>query len=346
MQAGVERAAQEGTSGTAMAVATTMNIVFIGGCDRSGSTLLARLIGGAPGVCNLGELRALWGNALAENRLCGCGVPLHSCGFWDAVMSDAFGGAERLPLSRMCELRRRVDRMRHVPLLMSTRPPARFARELGEYRGVVGAVLRAAMKVSGAGLLVDSTKSPSAALVLGGVPGARVGMAHLVRDSRAVAWSFGRTKTEPSIHWKPSFMDRRGVLYAAAHWVRTNVLAEVGARRLAGAARVHYEGLAARPAAVIGTLMDELGLPRVATGLVDRTAPCPVVQHTIAGNPMRFQKGALKVASDDEWQTAMPAAARLLTTVLTLPLLLRYGYPVSARRIAGHEGRTGTCAGE
>jgi hypothetical protein len=31
---------------------------------------------------------------------------------------------------------------------------------------------------------------------------------------------------------------------------------------------------------------------------------------------------------DDEWRTAMPRVRRWVVTTMTLPLLLRYGYPI------------------
>jgi len=50
------------------------------------------------------------------------------------------------------------------------------------------------------------------------------------------------------------------------------------------------------------------------------------VQHTVAGNPVRMQSGPLKLRVDDAWRAAMPAGDRRLVTLLTFPLLARYGY--------------------
>jgi len=50
------------------------------------------------------------------------------------------------------------------------------------------------------------------------------------------------------------------------------------------------------------------------------------VQHTVAGNPVRMRSGPLKLRVDDAWRAAMPAADRRLVTLLTFPLLARYGY--------------------
>lgn len=53
------------------------------------------------------------------------------------------------------------------------------------------------------------------------------------------------------------------------------------------------------------------------------------VSHTVAGNPNRFRSGLVQLRPDDEWASRMRPRDRALATLLTLPLLVRYGYPVS-----------------
>lgn len=50
--------------------------------------------------------------------------------------------------------------------------------------------------------------------------------------------------------------------------------------------------------------------------------------HMAAGNPVRWQRGRVKVACDEEWLDGMPRGARLRATIPALPLLHRYRYPV------------------
>ena len=50
------------------------------------------------------------------------------------------------------------------------------------------------------------------------------------------------------------------------------------------------------------------------------------VDHTVSGNPLRFQAGTFEIRPDEEWRTALPAGKRRLVTALTWPLLKRYGY--------------------
>jgi hypothetical protein len=58
--------------------------------------------------------------------------------------------------------------------------------------------------------------------------------------------------------------------------------------------------------------------------------------HTLAGNPNRFRTGSVRIAEDDEWQSRLARRDRMVMTSATLPMLLRYGYPV---RLVGVPGR-------
>jgi hypothetical protein len=48
--------------------------------------------------------------------------------------------------------------------------------------------------------------------------------------------------------------------------------------------------------------------------------------HTVMGNPMRMSSGPLALKADMAWQEQFPRWPRTQVTLLTWPLLLRYGY--------------------
>jgi len=54
------------------------------------------------------------------------------------------------------------------------------------------------------------------------------------------------------------------------------------------------------------------------------------VNHTAAGNPSRFRQGSITLREDDEWMRRQAVSDRWITTAVSLRLLKRYGYPVSA----------------
>ena len=60
-------------------------ILYIGGCTRSGSTLVDRMLGQLPGFVSTGEFGLITTHSITENRLCGCGRRFRDCPYWQAV---------------------------------------------------------------------------------------------------------------------------------------------------------------------------------------------------------------------------------------------------------------------
>jgi hypothetical protein len=56
------------------------------------------------------------------------------------------------------------------------------------------------------------------------------------------------------------------------------------------------------------------------------------VNHALGGNPGKLQRDVVEIRPDEAWRTEQSGAAQAVVTTLTLPLLLRYGYPLQPRR--------------
>ena len=67
-------------------------VLYVGGCQRSGSTLLDRMMSQISGHVSTGEIVHLWSRGLSANELCGCGDRFLACPFWSDVGRVAFGG--------------------------------------------------------------------------------------------------------------------------------------------------------------------------------------------------------------------------------------------------------------
>lgn len=76
--------------------------------------------------------------------------------------------------------------------------------------------------------------------------------------------------------------------------------------------------------------LSRVGLP-AELGFLGSGPLDPARNHTVAGNPLRFERGAITVRPDVEWRAGLAPGARRLVTALTWPLLLRYGFPLRPR---------------
>jgi hypothetical protein len=314
-----------------------VTVLYIGGSGRSGSTLLERIAGRLPGFCAIGEAVFVWERGLGDNQLCGCGRRFRACPFWERVGQAAFGGWERLDAAELVRLRRGVERQRHLPLLLAPWLWPPYRRRLRRYAALLGRFYAAVASTSGAAVIVDSSKRVSYGYLLRRVPGVRLRVVHLVRRSHGVAWSWTRRVRRPEVTDGESFMPVYSPRAAAVAWTVDNALLDLLAWLGVPTIRLRYESLVARPREHVEALLRHTGRA-AAPGQLDFIGDGWVelaVDHTSAGNPMRFRQGRRDLRADEEWTHAMPRRQRLLVTALTWPLLLRYGYGLGAPTRAG-----------
>ena len=300
-----------------------MNIISVGGASRSGSTLLAILLGQVEGFVAVGELRFIWSRGYLQNELCGCGKPFRECDFWRAVLVKAYGDETKVPIEEVNALHSSVAQMRQLPHLISARRTPRFQARLSEYIGHLRRLCLAISDVSGARTLIDSSKLPSYCYLLSRLPDVDVQLVHLVRDSRAVAFSFMRKRRKPEVHDREEYMRRFSFLHSARDWNILNLGMEIVRRSSVRSDLVRYEDLVKDTGAELSRVLEYSGAAIDMS--VNGEVPLPT-NHTVAGNPLRFTQGSVSVRPDDEWKRRMRRAHYHLVTVLTWPLLMRYGY--------------------
>jgi hypothetical protein len=301
-----------------------IKVLFIGGYGRSGSTMLDRVLGGVEGFFSAGELRHVFREGYVENRLCGCGVPFRECGFWREVTDQAFGGMDAFDVGELIRVKDRVDRYWRVPQLIGAPSGARKRLDLDWYRSRLRALYMAIASVSGARVIVDSTKDVSHGYVLNGIdPPVEPYVCHLIRDSRAVAHSWARPKFNPG---SGHDMNRYSAVRTSAEWVTINALTRLQRHFNPHYRLVRYEDLARSPDRVLHEILDQIGESERSLPLIDGRRVHGGPQHTVAGNPNRFRRGEIEIRPDESWRVGMGGRSRALVTALTLPTLLSYGF--------------------
>jgi hypothetical protein len=312
-------------------------LIYLGGLGRSGSTIIERLLGELPGICSVGEVVHLWRRGIADSERCGCGEPFPECPFWRKVGEVAFGGWGQVDVGAVHNLRDKIDRTRFVPVLARSRLSPAHRRTVDGYLSYYLRVYAAVAEVSGCQAIVDSSKHASLAFCLRWCEGIDLRVIHIVRDPRAVAYSWARQVSRPDVSGQAVPGDSHMWTYssptAAMQWNLQNGAMQLLARKGTPTLLVRYEDFVRAPGALLGEMAAFAGLPAAAdvTGFLggdgaDRWADLSV-SHTVSGNPVRFATGRIPIRQDERWRAAMPAAQRRAVTALTLPLLAHYGYP-------------------
>jgi hypothetical protein len=304
-----------------------VKVLHIVGSWRAGSTILGNLLGEVDTFLHVGELRNLWKNLLL-GRMCGCGRPLPECPLWSGACDGRFGTLPDPVVVRRWQ--EETLRTIHLPRKIASGPKSAVrVGTLDSYRRTLAQLYRALAETTETRVIVDSSKSPSHAAgrryrawsptsstscgILGGLR-SRIRAAVLMREAS------GSNATNKRLH--PA-LDGWG-------WTKVNMAAEVVCHR-AGRGRflrLRYEDFVRDP---LRTLEDVLALvderSRELPILSDRTVLL-AANHTVGGNSNRFRSGPVEIKQDTRRLEAMERGDRILTTMVTLPLLRRYGYRV------------------
>jgi hypothetical protein len=299
----------------------TTKLLYIAGATRSGSTLLGQILGQIEGFHFLGEVMHAWRGL--RDRPCGCNTPVQDCDFWAAVRRK-LGGEDRPIAGPELFGAGQLARWRYMPQTLAPRPrlASRFRAQWRSRERLYEAVAA----VSGARVVVDSSKSPVYGRMLSLLPALDLHVVHLVRDARAVAHSWNRLKPTPQVAGRP-YMRRHPAAVVAIRWMISNLGAELFCRRVPDRyLRLRYEDLIARPREAIEGILASIAEARLDLPFREERMVALSPTHSVWGNPDRFKTGLIDLRLDDEWERAMRPRDRRVVTTLTWPLLLRHGY--------------------
>lgn len=294
-----------------------VHVVYIVGTPRSGSTLLTSLLGQRPGWFAAGEIRLMWKEL--DTRRCGCGALATTCPVWSRVIdrvAETYGEPRHV-----ADLMHATTRMTALPRVTAAASLNEVSAETRRYAAVLRTTYRTLAEVTGARVVVDSSKAVTEASLLRLLGDVGSSVAHTVRDPRAVVHSWRRAVRAGAVGTPD-----RPTWSIALRWVLTNTAAEA-VRRGHGdhAIRVRYEDLAADPmgwADAVAALVPPHGVTTIPWG-------GDGAGHIVGGNPLRRQQTVV-VREDRAWQQELDERARRLVSALTFPVRRRYGYPGGA----------------
>lgn len=303
----------------------SVKVLYIVGKGRSGTTLLDRILGHVPGVFSAGELRLFWRWCLVQGYPCSCGRTVEVCEVWSAVQARTtrLSPVARRPASEQAALVDDVLSWRRLPLLLASGRWPRVSDEVRDFVDLWGNLYDALASETGAEVIVDSSKWPAHPGILGLVPNIEPYVLQMVRDPRAVAYSYRRSK--PTSGRQPP-MPRFGAVHSAASWLARNVTAEITRATRSPSSLLRYEDLVQNVDREVRGILSLLGV-KAASPLEGSTIDLET-GHLVGGNPDRFRAGAVQIRADEEWRDGIAPMDRRLVTAVTLPLLQRYGYPV------------------
>lgn len=318
----------------------SLKVIYLLGFARSGTTLLGNMLGELDGFLHVGELRYIWSRAVQERGRCGCKKSLTECPFWSEVLSMTLARFPELITQNLDAEQLDADVLSRVWAVQKAAQAEtswrdyvlpRRTSETGFYLQLTEALLQSAALVSGARVIVDSSKLPSAGFSFASIPSISPYYLHVIRDSRGAVLS--RQKKRARRDGETVELGPMTATADSLRWMGRNLAsARFATRRRSGKyAVLRYEDFISQPAASMTRIIEWVDEEPGRLPVTDEMTALIGPNHTICGNQNRFQTGEIQLRLDEMWKDTMRKRDYWLITMLTGAGLVRYGYDLRRR---------------
>jgi hypothetical protein len=301
-----------------------VKVLYIAGFERSGSTIVNRVLGQIDGFIAWGELRDIWQHGIIENRRCTCGALFRECPAWTKILNEAFGGVERVNAQEMVRLLKKT-RASVLPHYFGALTDKFLKSNVEEYLNSLEQLYQAIKTTTSCKVIVDSTKASWYGYVLGMLPTIDLYVVHVVRDPRGVCSSLQqyKSKGEPRCQWY-------NPIHASLSWNLKNSAVEMLLNRSPERyLRMRYEDFVQNPKTAVESVLNLVQEKVTQLPFKDDFTVEMGVDHIFAGSPSsRSEIGAVKLRLDERWKKEMKPTDKAVITGLSLPWMLKYGYPL------------------
>jgi hypothetical protein len=299
-----------------------VKVLYIAGFERSGSTIVNRVLGQIDGFVAWGELRDIWQHGMIENRRCTCGAFFRDCPAWTKILNEAFGGIDQVNTQEMIRLLKKA-RVSVLPHYFGVVTDKFFKSSVEEYLTSLESLYRAIQTTTNSKVIVDSTKASWYGYVLGMLSTIDLYVVHVIRDPRGVCHSLQqhKNKGDTACQWyNPA--------HASLSWNLKNSAVEMLLNRFRGRyLRIRYEDFVRNPKTAVKLVLDLVQEEVTQLPFKDDFTVEMEIDHIFAGSPSsRSETGAVKLRLDERWQNEMQPIDKAVVTSFTSPLLMKYNY--------------------
>lgn len=287
-----------------------MELTYLAGCDRSGTTVISSYLAQVGGVTAVGEVRNIWARGFAHNERCSCGDAFADCVFWGPLR-------EQLPISRSRAMA--IDaalgnlvRTRYLKGILKGNGPRSRWVEMEDLAKTIRPVYEEIDRRT-ANVVVDSSKSPAYAAFLHRFLGIQLHVTQVVRHPCAVVNSLGSVRRRMEAA-EPSLMNRHGTVLSSLMWLNADHASSRLRAEIPGTV-IRYEDVCRDPGPLSANIVNDVAAVSAAGQ-----------DHQVSGNPSRVGRGRVTLEMDDRWRTTMSPLRQRIAWAITGPAGRAHGY--------------------
>ncbi|MAN28517.1 MULTISPECIES: sulfotransferase [Mesonia] len=277
-----------------------INIIYLLGPGRSGTTLLATVLDNFSNICTLGEMHQFLEH-LQDEKECSCGKKLERCPYWSDIISNLVEKDFELDYYR--NLSENLEEHHHIPLLLITN------KENKSYSILQKKIFNNIKSFSKEKWKVDSSKYIARYLRLKQQKEFNVKGIYLTRDVRGVINSFHKKVQTPK---KP--------LSAILYYLVINFFSEVVYRLDKNVIKVKYEDFTQNPEKILQRIFNHLGEQKSV-----KLPESHAIPHIIGGNRMKRNK-MIKISEDNAWKKNISRKKQIIYYFCAFPFMKLNNY--------------------
>ncbi|HEX3328081.1 MAG TPA: sulfotransferase [Actinomycetota bacterium] len=322
---------------------TRVKVLYIMGAPRCGSTVLDNILNEIDGFFSAGELRFLW-QRLHQERFCGCGKAFGDCEVWSRVLEGLAGDGVDLSASKLMSRQKAISGTWRTWQLLHQIRKGDVSPEIQAHGQLTSTLYQKIRAVTGARVIVDSSKRPWDAALLGSLTDVSPFFIHFIRDPRAMAFSQSKVKANPD-RGQPGVMAPTAISSSALQWIRRNLSADA-VRRAHPDDRsmvIGYQEFCSKPRDIVEEITALVGEAESKLPFSDDHTVNLGGNHTVSGNPDRYRRGPVPIREDNRWKDQMPGRDKTIVSLMTVPLMHHYSRVIQ-RTDTGSDRRSPTAA--
>lgn len=281
---------------------TKHKLIYLLGTGRSGTTVMATVLGAHPKILAVGEMHQFLDH-IVEGKSCSCGANVNSCVFWSTVIGNL--NEIRNNVKAVQSISNSKERHRNIPLLLRTK------KKDHEYLNVHNRILNESFNSTTKEYLLDSSKYIARYLLLRRSDKLDVKGVYVVRDVRGVINSF-----------KKNVQTSRSPISTMIYYCLVNMFGQLICWKDSNIIRIKYEDFVENSGPTLAKIYAHVGIVEENDIMNENVFKVP---HIIGGNRLKHQNEVV-IRKDEKWKKTMPRYKQILYYFLALPFMIVNSY--------------------
>lgn len=281
-----------------------VNIIYLLGAGRSGTTLLSTVLNSHPKIKTIGEMHQFLEHILLSKN-CSCGELLENCEVWKPILTSL--NFDKTLIKEYSELSNKEEKHKNILKLILG-----FGNS-NKYLKVQNEVFETIQQNAKGEWLLDSSKYIARYLLLKRSRKLQVRGIYVIRDVRGVINSFSKKVQTP-----------RKPISTIFYYLMINFFGQLVFMFDRKVIKVKYEDFVNNPAIVSAKIYSHIFDENMHKEKPQSNYEMP---HIIGGNRMKDKKN-ITISNDNKWKENIPRAKQLFYAFLAFPMMIVNKYKI------------------